>query len=315
MSTDVIPLNLLKPGIATAGGKGASLGILAHRNIPVPDGFVILSTAYDRFLESAGIKKKLLKSLAGIDINKPQRMNAISSEVSGLIINAELPADLSTDILMALARLETTLVAVRSSAIAEDSSRASWAGEFESCINTPERMLLKNIKKCWASLFNPRAIHYSLHNGFSLCGPSMAVVVQKMIQSDSAGVCFTANPITKNRGQMLIDAGYGLGKAVVEGLITPDSYTIDKKEWRTVDKQISLQASMLINGAKGGTREKQVPKNRRDKQKLPDHQIAGLLKLCLEIEDIFGTPQDIEWACENQTFSILQSRPIVSMVE
>lgn len=194
-------------------------------------------------------------SICNIDRNDLQQLDMISN-ICALISDCELPADMTEDILNAFSKLNAEYVAVRSSATSEDSSRASWAGEMESYLNTTEGTLLGNIKKCWASLFNPRTIYYCHEKDLFLDNISIAVVIQKMVQSEISGVCFTANPLTRDRGQIVLEAGYGLGKAVVGGLITPDTYIIDKKNWTILEKNINHQKVMLINYPNGGTMKK-----------------------------------------------------------
>ncbi|MBI3366860.1 PEP/pyruvate-binding domain-containing protein [Candidatus Roizmanbacteria bacterium] len=311
MNPNAILFNMLDRGsMRIAGGKGASLGKLMQENIPMPNGFVILTTAFERFLEFAGLKEEITASICNINCNDLQQLEMISNNICADISNCELPADLTEDILKTFSKLNAQYVAVRSSAKSEDSLMASWAGEMESYLNTTEDVLLENIKKCWASRFNPRTIYYCYEKKLNLKDISIAVVIQKMVQSEISGVCFTANPLTRDRSQMVIEAGYGLGKAVVEGLITPDTYLIDKKNWTILDKNINHQKVMLINDPNNGTIEKQVTRSEQAKQKLSDSVIINLSKLCSKVEKIYNKPQDIEWAYEKGCFNILQSRPV-----
>ncbi len=192
-------------------------------------------------------------------------------------------------ILAEFKKLKTKYVAVRSSATAEDSLSAAWAGQLESYLNTTEKNLLENVKKCWASLYSPRASAYKSLKGLDKKKISVAVVIQKMIQSEMSGVCFTVHPVTKDKNQMVIEAGYGLGEAIVGGKITPDTYIVDKAKLKN-------QKSKLQN-----------------KQILSNRQIAKLTKICLKIEKLFKYPQDIEWAFAKSKFYILQSRPITTL--
>jgi pyruvate,water dikinase len=247
-----------KKDIAIAGGKGASLGEMMQADIPVPPGFVISTSAFDKFYGSA------------------------------------IPEDLAKKILAEFKKLKAKYVAVRSSATAEDSSNAAWAGQLESYLNTTEKNLLENVKKCWASLYSPRANAYKSLKGLDKKKISVAVVIQKMVQSEISGVCFTVHPVTKDKNQMIIEAGYGLGEAIVGGKIIPDTYIINKKN-------IGFRNLYL------------TAKSVQRKQKLSDKQIIKLTELCQKIEKLFKYPQDIEWAFAKGKFYILQSRPITTL--
>lgn len=216
------------------------------------------------------------------------------------------------EILAEFKKLKTKRVAVRSSATAEDSSSAAWAGQLESYLNVTEKNLIKSIEKCWASLYSPRAIFYRSKKGLSKQKISVAVVIQKMVQSEISGVCFTVNPVTKDKNQIVIEAGYGLGETIVGGKITPDTYMIDKKKKTILDKNISRQKLMIVMD-NNGTKEITVPKSKQDRQKLSDKQIIKLAQICKKIETHYKVPQDIEWAFEKGKFYIVQSRPITTL--
>jgi pyruvate,water dikinase len=212
-------------------------------------------------------------------------------------------------------------VAVRGSATAEDSSVASWAGELESYLNTSRQNLLGRVKDCWSSLFTQRAIVYRHEKGLRKSKVSVAVVVQKMVQSEIAGICFTTHPVTRDKNQLIIEAGWGLGEAIVGGHITPDSYVVDKRNWKILDINISEQEKMLVRrssksgGGKSATGNAwiKVPNKLRTKQKLDGKQIIELAKLCSKIEKHYRFPCDIEWAFEKGKFYIVQSRPITTL--
>lgn len=301
-----------KRDVGIAGGKGASLGEMASAGIPVPPGFVVLSGAFDRFLEETDLGVEIgaiMKKVNHKDINSIDRA---SNEIRDLIHDAEFPPDIKKEIAKEFARLKVKHAAVRSSATAEDSSVASWAGELETYLNVTNKNLFESAKKCWSSLFTPRAIFYRFEKKLNKQKVSVAVVVQKMIQSEISGITFTAHPVTKDRNQMVIEAGYGLGEAIVGGMITPDIYIIDKKELKILDKNISEQEMEIIKGKKG-TRETKIPKIKAGKQKLSDKQIIDLAKICAGIESHYKKPQDIEWAFEKNKFYITQSRPITTL--
>jgi pyruvate,water dikinase len=303
---------LSRKDIALARGKGASLGELTQAKTPVPPGFVVLVSALDKFLEDTDL------------------IVEIASQIRDLFHDSIMPKVLEKEILKEFTKLKTRYVAVRSSATAEDSSIASWAGELETYLNTTKETLIKNIKKCWSSLFGTRALFYAFEKKLITIGHqnkiraktckrladcypvSVAVVVQKMIQSEVSGICFTAHPVTKDKNQMVIEAGWGLGEAIVGGKITPDTYIIDKKEEKILDKNISNQKIMIV-GDEIGTKEIKVPVLKQRKQKLSDKQIIFLAKICKRIENHYGKHQDIEWAMEKGKFYITQSRPITTL--
>ena len=204
------------------------------------------------------------------------------------------------------------LVAIRSSATAEDSSTAAWAGQLETYLNTSEPQVLKNVQLCWSSLFTPRAIFYRIEQKLHKKPVSVAVVVQQMVQSEVAGICFTVHPVTKDYNQMVIEAGLGLGEAVVSGQITPDTYVIHKNDFSILDINVSEQTMMIIKGGKDNVHKKLSAKV-GGKQKLTGQQIVELARICKNIEKHYGKPQDIEWALVKNKFYITQSRPITTL--
>lgn len=223
-----------------------------------------------------------------------------------------MPDLLKKEILKEFKKLKTKYVAVRSSATAEDSKIDSWAGELESYLNTTEKTLLSNVKKCWASLYTPRALFYRIERKMQKKNISVAVVVQKMIQSEVSGICFTVHPITKDKNQMIIEAGYGLGEAIVGGMITPDSYVVEKDSLVILDINVSKQEKMIV---KKGNNNKTVavPNNKRNQQKLKNEKIKELAGIVKNIEKHYQSPQDIEWALEKNKLYVVQSRPITTL--
>lgn len=313
-----------KSNVGIAGGKGASLGEMTNAKIPVPPGFVILASVFDRFLEETDLGVEVESIIRKVNHKDINSVDKASNEIRDLIHDVKTPKDISAEIIKEFAKLKAKYVAVRSSATAEDSSVASWAGELETYLNITEKNLLDSVKKCWSSLFTPRAIFYRFEKKFDKQKVSVAVVVQKMVQSEISGIAFTAHPVTKDRNQMVIEAGYGLGEAIVGGIITPDTYIINKKSFTILDKNISEQSMMMVRQAhhksfKGkqsynsGTVEKLVPKTKQGKQKLSDKKILELAAFCIKIEGHYKNPQDIEWAFEKNKFYITQSRPITTL--
>ena len=304
---------LTKKDVDIAGGKGASLGEMTNAKMPVPPGFVILAGAFDRFLEETDLEQDIKAQLKKVNYNDVNSVDKTSAVIRDLINDASIPKDLQKEFLDEFKKTKAKFVAVRSSATAEDSSVASWAGELESYLNTTEKTLLANIKNCWSSLFTPRAIFYRKEKGLIDSHVSVAVVVQKMVESDVSGICFTVHPVTEDNKQIIIEAGFGLGEAIVSGSITPDSYVLDKRNYSTIDANIAKQERKIIRCLKKGVKWVKVDKREQEKQKLSDKQIVELAKICAGIEKHYKKPQDIEWALEKGKFYIVQSRPITTL--
>jgi pyruvate, water dikinase len=303
---------LSKKDVGEAGGKGASLGEMTQAGIPVPPGFVVLASAFDRFLKETDLEQEVEAQLDKVNYDNVASVERVSETIHDLIHDARFPADLEELILGDFDELGAEFVAVRSSATAEDSSAASWAGELESYLNTTRENLLGNVKKCWASLFTPRAIVYRNEKGMRNTHVSVAVVVQKMVQSEVAGITFTVHPVTKDRNQMIIEACWGLGELIVGGMVTPDSYVVDKTNAATIDINVSKQEEMMVRHG-NGNKLIAVPPERKDKQKISHGQIAELANICERIEKHYGFPCDIEWGFEAGKFRIVQSRPITTL--
>lgn len=310
----ILPFSKIsKKDVGSCGGKGASLGEMMAVGIPVPPGFVVTAQAFDKFLTDTDIDVEIDAWLKKVNPKDTESVEEASEVLRQLIKGAKMNKELEKEILEKFRELEAPLVAIRSSATAEDSKIDSWAGELESYLNTTEKTLLQNVKNCWASLFTPRAIFYRLERGFGGKKVLVAVVVQKMVQSEVAGICFTVHPVTKDKNQMIIEAGWGLGEAIVGGIITPDSYVLNKKTWEIIDINVSEQEKMIVRKWSGGTTETKVPSAKKNKQKINGKQIVLLAKLCAKIEKHYGFPCDIEWALEKGKFYIVQSRPITTL--
>jgi len=297
---------------ASAGGKGASLGEMTQAKIPVPPGFVVLACAFQKFIEETDINIEIDAMWDRLDANNTEEIERNSEMMQGLIVGKEFPKDLAKEILADFKKLDTKYVAVRSSATAEDSKLDAWAGQLDSYLYVDKKGLLKAVQRCWASLFTPRAIFYKLERKLQNSKIAVAVVIQKMANSDVSGVCFTVHPVTRDKDQMIIEAGWGLGEAIVQGIITPDNYVIEKSTLNLVDVNVNSQEKQVVK-AKIETKDKLVPKNLQKKQKLTEEQIKELAKICINIERHYGDPRDIEWALEGSKFYIVQSRPITTL--
>lgn len=296
-----------------AGGKGASLGEMMQAGIPVPPGFVILSSAFEKFLEETDLNVEIDSILHTVNHKEIHTVENASERIKALILGAKMPKDIAIEIQNFFKKLGAKYVAVRSSATAEDSASAAWAGQLESYLNTTEKNLLENVKKCWASLFTPRAIFYRFEKDLHKQKISVAVVVQKMIESEKSGIAFSVHPVTQDRNQLIIEAGFGLGEAIVSGQITPDSYVVEKNSRRIIDKNVQIQTKGLYRSKKGGNEWRDIPKKQGEKQVLSDKEILELSEIILRIENHYGFPCDIEWAAEKGKFRILQSRPITTI--
>jgi len=295
-----------------AGGKGASLGEMTQAGIPVPDGFVIISNAFDRFIEETDLNVEIDAVLDSVNIKEVHTVENASEKIQAIILSKVIPDDIKTEILKIYKELDCKFVAVRSSATSEDSASAAWAGQLDSFLNTSEETLLENVKKCWASLFTPRAIFYRFEKKLNKNKISVAVVVQKMVDSQESGIAFSVHPVTQDKNQIIIEAGFGLGEAIVSGSITPDSYVIDKQGFSILDIHVNEQTKALYKKSKDGNEWKELGEKGK-KQVLTENEIIELSKLIVKIEDHYGFPCDIEWAKENGKFYIVQSRPITTL--
>lgn len=303
---------LSSKNVAEAGGKGASLGEMTQAKIPVPPGFVVLSEAFEHFIEKTDLNVEIDSLLESVNHKEMHTIENASEEIRALILKAKMPKAISSEILDSFKKLHATFVAVRSSATSEDSASAAWAGQLDSFLNTTSKNLLENVQRCWASLFTPRAIFYRFEQGLHKKKISVAVVIQKMIQSEVSGIAFSVHPVTQDYNQLIIEAGIGLGEAIVSGSITPDSYVVEKKPRRIIDINMSEQERALVRTPKGNAWKK-VSKAIGGKQKLSQKEILALSEMILHIESHYGFPCDIEWAREKGKFWIVQSRPITTL--
>jgi len=302
-----------KNDAAIAGGKGASLGEMTQAGIPVPPGFVILAESFEKFINETEIKADIDSILHKVNHEEVSEVEDASEQIKAIIMTEEMPRDIQDEIVKHFNKLDAKFVAVRSSATAEDSSAAAWAGQLDSFLNTTKEKLIENVKKCWASLFTPRAIFYRFEKNLHEQHISVAAVVQKMVESEISGIAFSVHPVTQDRNQLIIEAGIGLGEAIVSGQITPDSYVVEKDKYYLLEKNISEQEKAIVKAEGGGNTWKHINKSEGEKQKLSDNQILELSKLIIKIENHYKFPCDIEWALEKKKFYIVQSRPITTL--
>src|SRR3990167_8691070 len=306
---------LSKDNAPIAGGKGASLGEMTQASIPVPPGFVVLSSTFDQFIKDADLIQEIDAILGKVDHKEIHTVESASEQIQGLIKGATMPESIAEEIKKQFKNLNTEYVAVRSSATAEDGQEHAWAGQLDSFLNTTEKDLLEKVQHCWASLFTPRAIFYRFEKGLHTTQISVAVVVQKMVNSEISGIAFSVHPVTEDRNQLIIEAGYGLGEAIVSGSVTPDSYVVEKEPRRIIDVNINTQTRALYRIKGGGNEWQTIPEPKASSQVLSEVQILELSNIILGIEKHYGFPCDIEWAFESGKFYVVQSRPITTLSE
>ncbi|AFZ18844.1 phosphoenolpyruvate synthase [Allocoleopsis franciscana] len=300
--------------LTVVGGKGANLGELSKiEGICVPDGFCISTEAFQRVIEKTPSIHELLDQLSFLKVNDRDKIHELSSKIRRIIEGIAIPEEISEAIAHFLSRLgEQNAYAVRSSATAEDLPTASFAGQQDTYLNIiGKEAILKHIHKCWASLFTERAVIYRLQNGFDHRKVYLSVVVQKMVFPQAAGILFTADPVTSNRKVLSIEASFGLGEALVSGLVNADSYKV--RNGMVIDKKISTKKLAIYALKDGGTKEQEIEPERQNRQALTDEQILQLERIGRTIEAHFGSPQDIEWCLVDDTFYIVQSRPITTL--
>lgn len=296
-----------------AGGKGASLGEMTQAGVPVPPGFVVLTAAFERFLDETDLRQEVVAALASVDTDEMHTVERASERIAARIIEADMPQDIEEAIRAAFDMLGARFVAVRSSATAEDGSSAAWAGQLDTYLNTTADDLISNVRRCWASLYTPRAIFYRHEKGMQDEMISVAVVVQTMVQSDVSGIAFSVHPVTEDPNQLIIESGYGLGEAIVSGQVTPDSFVVDKQQRRIIDTNIAQQSRALYRAESGGNEWRTLSQEKGSTPSLTDGQVLDLADIIVRIEAHYGFPCDIEWALEGGRFFITQSRPITTL--
>ncbi|MFQ5827349.1 MAG: phosphoenolpyruvate synthase, partial [Dehalococcoidia bacterium] len=311
-----------KKDIPLVGGKGANLGELTKAHIPVPPGFIVTAQAYYYFLDKSKLRNSIQRLLAPLDPSDSKKLQEVASEIKGLITQAAMPPEIAGEITVAYSKLGGGLVAVRSSATAEDLPEASFAGQQRTFLNIEgEKEVVAAVQQCWSSLFEPRAIFYRHQHGFDHFKVGIAVPVQRMVQSNISGVMFTIEPLSSDKSKIVIEAVFGLGEAIVSREVTPDLYIIDKKQMKIIDKKIGRQEWELVRNPMGWRRQTEpnikvtlLPHN-QIKQKLGDEAIADLARLGKDIEGLYSFPQDIEWAKDGDGLFIVQTRPVTTLKE
>lgn len=328
-----------KGDVGLVGGKGANLGEMTQAHFPIPYGFVVTSHAYFNFIEHAGIQPKIKEFLKMTNVNNPSELKQGSKHIQEIILRASVPREIASEVIkfyQELSMKEETyrkkkigtikqahhilkslyrppLVAVRSSATAEDLPGASFAGQQETYLNVHgETSLIQKMRECWASLFTERAIYYRHEQGFDHFKVGLAAVVERMVQSDKSGIAFSIDPVTNDKSKIVIEAIYGLGEYIVQGKVTPDHYEVDKNSMVILKKEIKEQTVKFVK-AYANNKEEKLSKHTGNQQKLTDQEIITVALNVKDIERHYYFPQDIEWAIEKGDVFIVQARPITTI--
>ncbi len=308
-----------KEDIPLVGGKGANLGEMTRAGFPVPNGFIVTAHAFFEFIKENNLEKKIKNILNTVNFDNSHSLKQVSEHIKREIMSSKMSDELIKEIYLSYKALgtvsEDALVAVRSSATAEDLPNASFAGQQETFLNVRgESNLILKIKECWASLYEERAIFYRHENKFDAVKVGIAVPVQKMVESEKSGVMFTIDPVSNDKNKIVIEAVFGLGEMIVQGMVKPDHYEVSKSDDKIILKEISSQAKMLKKHG-DGNKEVRVPFLKRKKQKITDKQILELYKLGRKLEKHYYFPQDVEWAVSGDDVYLVQTRPITTIKE
>ncbi|HIH72740.1 MAG TPA: phosphoenolpyruvate synthase [Thermococcaceae archaeon] len=327
---------LRKEDVPLVGGKGANLGEMTNAGIPVPPGFCVTAEAYKYFVENVRVEdgrtlqEWIMDIISKTNVDDSKQLQENTAKIREKIISLEMPEEIAKEIEQAYKELsqrfgkDEVYVAVRSSATAEDLPEASFAGQQETFLDVLGADDVKDkVKRCWASLWTARATFYRAKQGFDHSKVYLSAVVQKMVNSETSGVMFTANPVTNDRNEIMINASWGLGEAVVSGAVTPDEYIVEKGTWKIKEKFIAKKEIMIVRNPETGKGTVKVPVAEYlgpeyvEKQVLTDEQIIEVAKMGAKIEEHYGWPQDIEWAYDKDDgkLYIVQSRPITTLKE
>ena len=310
--------DLSKEEVGIAGGKGANLGEMRKAGFPVPDGFVVTTEAFELFARGNDLEKKIGWLLAKIDEKNPKKLETYTSMIRLIIESSRIPKAIVEEVLAAYDQVckkagKRVPVAVRSSATAEDSRDASFAGQQATFLNVSKNdEIIASVKRCWASTYTSRAIYYRLKKGFSMNLFTTAVVVQRQIASQKAGVGFSIHPTTGDRDSVVIESVLGQGEELVSGRVTPDTFTINKRTGMIRERRIAEKKRMKVTNMGGeGLAEVAIPRRLRQAQSLKSSELLELWSLARKLEAHYNHPQDFEWAVEDDgTLYLLQTRPV-----
>jgi pyruvate,water dikinase len=314
MEKKSLRLGAIEPGDqAIVGAKAANLSLLAARGFQVPDGFVITTLTYDKFLEKLGLEPSIRSALSMVDFEDEADLEAGSREVRDLILKADVEPWVRKEFGEDLAAMgEGSLWAVRSSAAAEDLAEASFAGQQDTFLNVKVGDVPMYVKRCWASYFNERAIAYRHNAGLDVAGGGVAVIVQRMVDARSAGILFTRDPLQPEGGDVIIESSWGLGESIASGIVVPDRFHCDRRSGRVVRKEVPRKSkAVYLNDQGKGPVE--VEEEKQSEPSITEAEAKELALLGAKLEDLFKRPQDAEWAIEGGRIYLLQSRPITTL--
>ncbi|MEK7525155.1 MAG: phosphoenolpyruvate synthase, partial [Patescibacteria group bacterium] len=315
----VLPFNQIdKEDIPLVGGKGANLGEMAGAGFPIPPGFCVTAAAYRKLITENDLEAEIRTLLSDLNVENTKKLNVAAQKVQNLILRADIPDDISSQVFALYRHLKpgskNPLVAVRSSATAEDLPDASFAGQQETYLNIKgEANVIQAVRQAWASLFGARAIYYRVTKGFDHFKVALAIPIQLMVQSEVSGVMFSVNPVTNNKLQIVIEAAWGLGDYIVQGVVTPDHYIVKKDGFTIHSRLVSEQTVMEVYKYPSGVKKVKVQPGKVTQPKLSDDQIIKLAKIGAAIQKHYYFPQDMEWALADGELFIVQSRPITTL--
>jgi len=300
------------------GGKCANLGEMTQAGFPVPNGFAVTVEAYDLFLKENDLINKIYSILKTTDVSDPSQLNNVSNKIQKMIINGHVSPELAREIINSYKKLSGTfknaLVAVRTSATAEDMPDNSFAGMGVTLLNIKgEANLVNAVRECWASLFTGRSIYYRVENKIPHDSVKISVAVQKMVASEVSGVMFSVDPVTNDKDRIIIESVWGLGEMIVQGAVVPDKYVVQKDTFAILSKEISDQSIQLVKVKNGKNKETKVPERVRDRQKITNEEIITLARLSDKLQKHYYFPQDTEWAKEKNKLYIVQTRPVTTV--
>lgn len=313
-----------RESVPLVGGKGANLGEMVRIGIPVPRGFCISTAAYKRFVKETGVLDKISPYLTRLSKQPEEQYNELSKEIRQVIEGTQIQRAIQDIVIRHYDELCEDYgigdmpVGVRSSGVAEDAAAASFAGQFDTYLNVKGKQeLLDSVKKCWASLFTARALAYRMSRGMPAHGGAISVSVQKMINVLAAGICFTIDPVTGNPHEIVIEGNWGLGESVVEGLVTPDRFILNKDTLEIERVNVS-EKKLCVAACESGTKQSEVPLDQQNQPCLNEDEVKRVAGLAKMVESHYGAPQDIEWAVDRdlpfpQSVFLLQTRPVTTI--
>lgn len=309
----VIPFSQISSDQADIiGQKALYLGQLLQAKFPVPEGYVVTTQAFHEALQVSDLHISIQAELNKINLQDLHSVDYASRVIQDLITAINLPENIRMEILQQSAHIFGDFVSVRSSAVAKGRLESSWTGELATFLHSDAAHILEHLKQCWASLYSTRSLYYILQKSIPFADLSLAVIIQRMIDSEVAGICYTTHPVTQDPNQLLIEAGIGLGEPMASGKVVPDTYVVKKDSLKILDKNISDQKIYVAAAEGDGTESREVSPTKELKQKLRNDNIVKLAKICMDVESFYQRPMEVEWALADQ-FYFLQARPIIGL--